>query len=121
MLALTALCRYDNYTFTHMVNVSVLTMAQARSLGIDGALLRQFGLAGLMHDIGKIRTPAEILTKPERLTEPEFAIMMKHPIDGAEMLRRRLELPPLAAVVAFETPPARRRHGVSGRRVEVLP
>ena len=102
MLALTALCRYDNYTFTHMVNVSVLTMAQARSLGIDGALLRQFGLAGLMHDIGKIRTPAEILTKPERLTEPEFAIMMKHPIDGAEMLRRRLELPPLAAVVAFE-------------------
>ena len=102
MLALTALCRYDNYTFTHMVNVSVLTMAQARSLGIDGALLRQFGLAGLMHDIGKIRTPAEILTKPDRLTENEFAVMMKHPVDGAEMLRRRLELPPLAAVVAFE-------------------
>jgi putative nucleotidyltransferase with HDIG domain len=77
-------------------------MAQARSLGIDGALLRQFGLAGLMHDIGKIRTPAEILTKPERLTDAEFAIMMKHPVEGAEMLRRRLELPPLAAVVAFE-------------------
>ncbi len=102
MLALTALCRYDNYTFTHMVNVSVLIMAQARSLGIDGAPLRQFGLAGLMHDIGKIRTPSEILTKPEKLTETEFAIMMKHPVDGAEMLRRRLELPPLAAVVAFE-------------------
>jgi putative nucleotidyltransferase with HDIG domain len=94
--------RYDNYTFTHMVNVSVLTMAQARSLGIDEALLRQFGLAGLMHDIGKIRTPAEILTKPEKLTEAEFAVMMKHPVDGGEMLRRRLELPPLAAVVAFE-------------------
>ena len=55
-----------------------------------------------MHDIGKIRTPAEILTKPDRLTDDEFAIMMKHPVDGAEMLRRRLELPPLAAVVAFE-------------------
>jgi len=102
MVALTALFRYDNYTFTHMVNVSVLTMAQARSLGIDGALLRQFGLAGLMHDIGKIRTPSEILTKPDRLTEAEFAIMMKHPVDGGEMLRRRLELPPLTAVVAFE-------------------
>jgi putative nucleotidyltransferase with HDIG domain len=100
--ALTALFRYDNYTFTHMVNVSVLTMAQARSLGIDGALLRQFGLAGLMHDIGKIRIPSEILTKPDRLTESEFAIMMKHPVDGGEMLRRRLELPPLTAVVAFE-------------------
>jgi putative nucleotidyltransferase with HDIG domain len=102
MIALTALCRYDNYTFTHMVNVSVLTMAQARSLRIDGAQLRQFGLAGLMHDIGKIRTPSEILTKPDRLTESEFAIMMKHPVDGGEMLRRRLELPPLTAVVAFE-------------------
>ena len=102
MVALSALHRYDNYTFTHMVNVSVLTMAQARSLGFDGALLRQFGLAGLMHDIGKIRIPAEILTKPDRLTDDEFAIMMKHPVDGAEMIRRRLELPPLAAIVALE-------------------
>ena len=102
MLALAAMHRYDNYTFTHMVNVSVLMMAQARSLGIDGALLRQFGLAGLMHDIGKIRTPSDILTKPDKLTQEEFAVMMKHPVDGAEMLRRRLELPPLAAAVAFE-------------------
>ena len=102
MMALTALSRYDNYTFTHMVNVSVLTMAQAKSLGIDGTLLRHFGMAGLMHDIGKIRTPAEILTKPDKLTDAEFAIMKRHPVDGAEILRRQLELPPLAAVVAFE-------------------
>ncbi len=102
MMALTALCRYDNYTFTHMVNVSVLTMAQSRSLGIDGTQLRQIGLAGLMHDIGKIKTPVEILTKPDKLTAEEFAIMMRHPVDGAEILRRQLELPPLAAVVAFE-------------------
>jgi putative nucleotidyltransferase with HDIG domain len=102
MLALTAMYKYDNYTFTHMVNVSVLIMAQARSLAIDGALLRQFGLAGLMHDIGKIRTPAEILTNRDRLTQAEFAIIMKHPVDGAEILRRRLELPPISAVVAFE-------------------
>jgi len=102
MVALTAMARYDNYTFTHMVNVSVLTMAQARSLGIDGALLRQFGLAGLMHDIGKIKVPPEILTKPDRLTEQEFAVMKQHPVMGAEMLRRHLELPPLAAIVAFE-------------------
>ena len=102
MLALTAMYRYDNYTFTHMVNVSVLIMAQARGLGIGGVLLRQFGLAGLMHDIGKIRTPAEILTNRGRLSEGEFAIIMKHPVDGAEILRRRLELPPISAVVAFE-------------------
>ena len=46
LLALTALQKYDNYTFTHMVNVSILTMAQARALGVDGPLLREFGLAG---------------------------------------------------------------------------
>ena len=66
LLALTTLKNYDNYTFTHMVNVSVLTMGQARGLGIDGPLLREFGLAALMHDIGKVRTPIEILNKPDR-------------------------------------------------------
>jgi HD-GYP domain-containing protein (c-di-GMP phosphodiesterase class II) len=64
LLALTALKNYDNYTFTHMVNVSILTMGQARGVGIDGTLLREFGLAGLMHDIGKVKTPNEILNKP---------------------------------------------------------
>jgi HD-GYP domain-containing protein (c-di-GMP phosphodiesterase class II) len=102
MMAMTAMYRYDNYTFTHMVNVSVLTMAQARSLGIEGAQLCQFGLAGLMHDIGKIKTPTEILAKPDRLTPEEFVIMKRHPADGGELLRRQLELPPLAAIVAFE-------------------
>ncbi len=102
MLALTALRRYDNYTFTHMVNVCILTMSQARSLGIDGALLRQFGLAGLMHDIGKIRVPAEILTKGGDLTDQEFGIIKRHPVDGAEILRRQQELPPLTAAVALE-------------------
>ena len=65
LLALTALKNYDNYTFTHMVNVSILTMGQARGLGIDGSLLREFGLSALMHDIGKVKTPTDILNKPE--------------------------------------------------------
>ncbi|MDH4063047.1 MAG: HD-GYP domain-containing protein [Acidobacteriota bacterium] len=102
LLALTALKEYDNYTFTHMVNVSILTMAQARALGIDGALLREFGLAGLMHDIGKVRTPAEILQKPDRLTEGEMVVMRRHVVDGAEILRRTPEIPSIAPVVAFE-------------------
>ncbi|HUE88469.1 MAG TPA: HD-GYP domain-containing protein [Vicinamibacterales bacterium] len=102
LVALTALKEYDNYTFTHMVNVSILTMAQARALGIEGALLREFGLAALMHDIGKVRTPVEILNKPDRLTDQEFDIMRRHVVDGAEILRRTPEMPPLAAVVAFE-------------------
>ena len=78
LVALTAMRNYDNYTFTHMVNVSILTMGQARALGIEGRLLREFGLSALMHDIGKVRTPKEILNKPDKLTDDEFAIMRRH-------------------------------------------
>jgi putative nucleotidyltransferase with HDIG domain len=102
LVALTAMRNYDNYTFTHMVNVSILTMGQARTLGIDGRLLREFGLSALMHDIGKVRTPREVLNKPEKLTDAEFAIMRRHTVDGAEILRRTPEMPILAPVVAFE-------------------
>ena len=102
LLALTTLKNYDNYTFTHMVNVSILTMGQARGLGIDGPLLREFGLAALMHDIGKVRTPKEILNKPDKLTDEEFAIMKRHVVDGAEILRMTPEVPALVPVVAFE-------------------
>jgi putative nucleotidyltransferase with HDIG domain len=93
---------YDNYTFTHMVNVSILTMSQARAIGIDGPVLREFGLAGLMHDIGKVHTPTEILNKPDRLTPAEFEIMKRHVVDGAEILRRTPEIPPIVPTVAFE-------------------
>jgi putative nucleotidyltransferase with HDIG domain len=102
LLALTALKNYDNYTFTHMVNVSILTMGQARGLGIDGALLREFGLAALMHDIGKVKTPTEILNKPDKLDDREFEIMKRHTVDGAEILRRTPDMPTLVPIVAFE-------------------
>ena len=102
LLALTTLKNYDSYTFTHMVNVSILTMGQARGLGIEGSLLREFGLSALLHDIGKVRTPSEILNKPEKLTDHEFAVLRRHTVDGAEMLRRTPEIPQLAPIVAFE-------------------
>ena len=102
LLALTALKRYDNYTFTHMVNVSVLAMAQARSLNLEGTLLREFGFAALMHDIGKVHTPQEVLNKPDKLTSEEFDIMQRHVIDGAHIIRRTPEMPALAPIVAFE-------------------
>ena len=102
LLALTALKNYDNYTFTHMVNVSILTMGQARGLGIEGPLLREFGLAALMHDVGKVRIPSEVLQKPDKLSQEEFEIMKRHVVDGAEILRRTPEIPALAPIVAFE-------------------
>ncbi len=102
LLALTALKRHDNYTFTHMVNVAALSMAMARSLELEGPILREFGYAALMHDIGKVETPLEILNKPDKLTNEEFAIMKLHVVNGAHMLRRTPETPALAPVVAFE-------------------
>jgi len=102
LLSLTALKNYDNYTFTHMVNVSILTMGQARGVGIDGAQLREFGMAALMHDIGKVQTPNEILNKPGALTPEEFTILKRHTVDGAEILRKTPEMPALAPIVAFE-------------------
>ena len=102
LIALTALKEYDNYTFTHMVNVSILTMGQARGLGIDGPLLREFGVAALMHDIGKVRTPLEILNKPDKLSDDEFISMKRHTVDGAELLRGTPDIAPIAPVVAFE-------------------
>lgn len=102
LVALTALKNYDNYTFTHMVNVSILAMAQAPALGLEGSRLREFGLSALMHDIGKVRTPLEVLQKTDRLTDDEFTIMKRHVVDGAEILRRTPEMPIMAPSVAFE-------------------
>jgi putative nucleotidyltransferase with HDIG domain len=102
LMALTALKRYDNYTFTHMVNVSVLAMSQARALNLDGALLREFGFAALMHDIGKVNTPLEVLNKPGQLSKEEFEIMKRHVVDGAHILRKTPDTPALAPIVAFE-------------------
>jgi putative nucleotidyltransferase with HDIG domain len=102
LMALTALKKYDNYTFTHMVNVSVLAMSQARSLNLEGPMLREFGFAALMHDIGKVNTPLEVLNKPGKLDKGEFDIMKRHVIDGAHILRKTPEMPALAPIVAFE-------------------
>jgi HD-GYP domain-containing protein (c-di-GMP phosphodiesterase class II) len=55
-----------------------------------------------MHDIGKVRTPTEVLNKPDKLTDAEFEIMRMHVVDGAEILRRTPEIPPVAPVIAFE-------------------
>ena len=102
LMALTAVKKYDNYTFTHMVNVSVLAMCQARALNLEGPLLREFGFAALMHDIGKVNTPLDVLNKPGKLTTEEFDVMKRHVVDGAHILRKTPEMPALAPIVAFE-------------------
>ena len=81
---------------------NALSMAQERALNLDGSMMREFGFAALMHDIGKVNTPLEILNKPGKLTVDEFKVMKQHVTDGAHILRRTPEMPALAAIVAFE-------------------
>lgn len=78
----------DDYTFLHSVTVCTLMVAFCRSLGMDGDTVHQAGIGGLLHDIGKALVPDAILTKPGKLTEEEFAIIKRHPIDGHEILQR---------------------------------
>jgi putative nucleotidyltransferase with HDIG domain len=102
VLPLLKLKEFDQYTTTHSLNVAVLSMAMAESLGCSPAEVRTIGVAGLLHDIGKIRIPLEVLTKPGRLTDDERAIMNQHPIDGARIIMQSDEDLGLAAIVAYE-------------------
>jgi putative nucleotidyltransferase with HDIG domain len=102
MIPLLKLRSFDEYTTTHCLNVSVLAMALAEFVGMKGGDVRSFGVAGLLHDIGKVNIPYEILTKPGKLTPEERAIMNMHTVDGARIIIETEEQLDLAAVVAYE-------------------
>ena len=102
ILPLLQLKEFDEYTTTHSLNVSVLTMALAESLGLAADDVRTFGIAGLLHDLGKVNVPQDILNKPGKLTDQEREVMQQHPTAGAKLIiesGRRLDL---AAAVAHE-------------------
>ncbi len=86
LISLARLKTKDNYTYMHSVAVCALMVALARQLGMDNAATRQAGLAGLLHDVGKMAIPFDILDKPGKLTDEEFAIIKSHPAEGHKML-----------------------------------
>src|SRR5262245_13280693 len=102
LIPLLKLREFDQYTTTHALNVSVLTMALAEFIGLSPRDVRAFGVAGLLHDIGKTRVPIDILTKPGKLEPEERALMNNHTIDGARIIIETEEHLDLAAVVAYE-------------------
>jgi len=102
VLPLLDLRRYDEYTTTHSLNVCVLSMGLAEWVGLGARDVRAFGVAGLLHDIGKVKVPTEILNKSGRLTPEERDIMNRHPVDGARIIMESQENLDLAAVVAYE-------------------
>jgi HD-GYP domain-containing protein (c-di-GMP phosphodiesterase class II) len=90
------------YTFTHVTNVGVLTMAQAESLGFTGDHLHQIGVASLLHDVGKLFIPEEILNKKDKLDHEERKIVETHTTKGARHLLGMDGIPKLAVVAALE-------------------
>ncbi|MDH5234701.1 MAG: HD domain-containing protein, partial [Gemmatimonadota bacterium] len=102
VLPLLQLKEFDQYTTTHSLNVSVLTMALAEWLGMGAKDVRAFGVAGLLHDLGKVRIPKEVLTKAGKLTDEEWVLMRRHPVEGAKLIYESDRDLDLAAAVAYE-------------------
>ena len=102
MLPLLTLRQFDEYTTTHSMNVCVLAMGLTEWIGMSGDDVRAFGVGGLLHDLGKVKVPKEILTKAGKLDADERAIMNAHPVDGARLILESEEDLELAAIVAYE-------------------
>jgi len=92
----------NEYTFTHVVNVGILTMAQAESLGFTGEHLHQIGVASFLHDIGKLFVPEEILNKKGKLNADERQIIETHTTKGARHLMGTEGIPKLAVLASLE-------------------
>jgi putative nucleotidyltransferase with HDIG domain len=93
---------FDQYTTTHALNVAVLAMGLAEQLRLSTREVRAYGIAGLLHDLGKVKVPVEIVQKPGALTPEEQAIMREHPVAGARMILDSDNRLDLSATVAFE-------------------
>ena len=86
LVQLTEIRLHDMYTFAHCVNVAMLCSMQGVLLGMNEKELSELTMGGLLHDLGKLVVPPEILNKPGRLTDEEFAVIKKHPAAGAEKI-----------------------------------
>jgi HD-GYP domain-containing protein (c-di-GMP phosphodiesterase class II) len=102
VLRLASIKSYDEYTLYHSVNVAVISMGLGLALGLPTDLLRELGMAGMLHDLGKIAIPLEVLRKPGLLNEEEWRIMCRHPVLGADLLARLPGSNRLPLIVAFE-------------------
>ncbi|MDP1809343.1 MAG: HD-GYP domain-containing protein [Actinomycetota bacterium] len=102
ILALTALKEHDEYTCHHSINVAMLAVALAHRLGLNRQRLVWLATGALLHDIGKVNIPKEIINKPGRLTAEEWRLMKRHPIESTQILSGLPSLEPSALIVAFE-------------------
>jgi putative nucleotidyltransferase with HDIG domain len=102
VMPLLQLKEFDEYTASHSINVSVLSMALAEFLGLGQRDVRAIGVAGLLHDVGMIRVPKEIVSKNGPPSPQEWKLIKQHPIEGAKLILKSEPNMDLAAVVAYE-------------------
>ncbi|GGK00716.1 HD-GYP domain-containing protein [Pseudomonas matsuisoli] len=88
LISLARLKTSDEYTYMHSVAVCALMIALARQMGLNADQVREAGMAGLLHDLGKMVIPLSILNKPGKLTDAEFAVVRGHPEAGARLLQQ---------------------------------
>jgi HD-GYP domain-containing protein (c-di-GMP phosphodiesterase class II) len=85
-LSLSTIRMYDDYTFTHSLNVALLAMSLGQRMGMKRSMLEKLGLCGLFHDLGKIEIPKNILNKREKLNDFEFNEIKKHSVNSALLI-----------------------------------
>jgi HD-GYP domain-containing protein (c-di-GMP phosphodiesterase class II) len=105
LIELASIKNYDDYTYAHSVNVCIYGVTLGFRLGLGRQELSQLGFAALFHDVGKVRLPYDLINKPARFNEYDWAQMRKHPVLGAMTIAKSFRLDPYmarAAVVAFE-------------------
>ncbi|HMK65419.1 MAG TPA: HD domain-containing phosphohydrolase [Thermodesulfobacteriota bacterium] len=99
---LTSIRNWDEYTFAHAINVCILTVSLAESLGFSGKQLHEIGIASLLHDVGKLCIPDAILNKNGKPTAEEWRIIRNHPLRGAMQLQKMKGVPKIAILGALE-------------------
>lgn len=109
LVGLTALKDHDEYTYAHCVNVSILSIRMGQALGLARTELAHLGVAALLHDVGKIAVPLEVLQKPGRLDESEWASIRRHPLEGFKSVCRL----PHANALMLETARVALQHHVN--------
>ncbi|PIP41980.1 MAG: hypothetical protein COX19_02170 [Desulfobacterales bacterium CG23_combo_of_CG06-09_8_20_14_all_51_8] len=105
LLGMTSIKNYDEYTYHHSVNVSILSVALGQRLGLNMRQLTELGMVALFHDIGKLEIPSYILNKPTRLTDEEWQVIRTHPMEGTRILMKMRHLDFISirsAIVSFE-------------------
>jgi HD-GYP domain-containing protein (c-di-GMP phosphodiesterase class II) len=93
---------HDRFTYLHAANVATIVIGFALDLGLDRRLVYELGISALLHDLGKQAIPPALLAKKGKPTDEEWAVIRRHPVEGARLLARQKGVPRLAIVVAFE-------------------